>query len=95
MKDLLSKMLPPEGWQPASSAPKDGTPFLGWEDGLISVCYWGAPDITTITGGRMSDTWICVLIIGPATPRSAELPTLCECIGSEFSHWMMLPKGPE
>lgn len=28
-------------WKPIYSAPKDGTIFLGWDDGIIAEMYWG------------------------------------------------------
>lgn len=93
--DLLRSLLPPEGWQPAATAPRDGTPFLCWEDGVMGVCYWGNPGISTLSGAPMKDAWICVLICGPVMERSEGVETLVSCLGSDFTHWMMLPSGPE
>lgn len=85
----------PIGWQPASSAPKDGTPFIAWEDGVMSICYWGDPKMEALSGGKMHETWICALIVGPLTPCDPGVDAITMCVGSDFTHWRLLPEAPE
>lgn len=76
--EAVAPMLAPQ-WQDISTAPRDGTWFLGFQttpgdyENRIAICRWGEWRNTDgITGG---------LFIAP----NGLMPT----------HWMPLPAGPE
>jgi len=95
-RNILACCAPPKGWQPIETAPKDGTPMLLWdpEVGTVGLGYWGNPGLS-FGGKQMRDTWIVIITLGLATPRSHGLPPLISCKGSDATHWMMLPSGPK
>ncbi|WPY93191.1 hypothetical protein T8T21_08625 [Limimaricola variabilis] len=94
MIDMLRASLnTPSGWQPIASAPKDGTPVLLCDGGLIGLFYWGNPGPGRF-GQKMPETWIGAVAIGPATECSHPLPPVVNMMGAEATHWAMLPEPP-
>lgn len=92
LKDALNI----EGWQPIATAPKDGTPVLLYEKGLIGLFYWGVdPSMThNVNGDPMRATWNGVIIQSELN-RSDVDEKIIGLHGSDASHWMPLPAGPE
>ena len=69
-------------WQPIETAPRDGTPVLGYRDidGIMGMVKW----IQSATYGEWAGSWDLVL---PSTHSEIDMwwPT----------HWMPLPEPPQ
>ena len=66
-------------WQTIDTAPRDGTPILGWVDGEYStVAWWSSPKIDSPGG------WWSLCIPGSYAEDGEWNPT----------HWMSLPDAP-
>jgi len=66
-------------WQPIETAPKDGTPVLGYADGGIATVTW----IQSTTYGAWAGSW-GLLLPGTDSENLMWWPT----------HWMPLPAPP-
>lgn len=93
-ESLTNALRVAQEWQPIETAPKDGTPVLLWDAGLIGLFYWGSPE-SQVAGRRWRETWVGAIACGPAEHRSEGLPPVLGMIGSEATHWMPLPSGPQ
>ena len=94
MKMLADALRTPQGWQPIDTAPRDGTPVLLWEDGLIGVFYWGDPGVDYYEKA-MEPTWIGAVVLGNGLVERNIREPIVHLQGSSASHWMPLPEGPE
>lgn len=68
-------------WQPIETAPRDGTPILIYDDGMIEVVTWMEAEPTILGDG--SKTWAGA-DAGPGYQNTYE----------DATHWMRLPEPP-
>ena len=94
MFEALKSALNLDGWQPMSTAPKDGTPVLLCEKGMVGMFYWGVhPELTHSMGGvPLEPDWIGVIIQSELN-RSDVKQKIVTMIGSDATEWMPLPAG--
>lgn len=78
IRPLFSSPLP--GWQPIETAPKDGTPILGYYYGNFLTAHWGA-DGSENRGGKSG--WI-----------DGSFDKYEEFFVYPLTHWMPLPSAP-
>lgn len=92
----LETALHIDGWQPIESAPKDGTPVLLYEQGLIGLFYWGIdPKVSrSATGDPLPEEWIGAIIQSELNASDVK-DKLIRIVGSDASHWMPLPLRPD
>lgn len=78
----VSSLPRPEGWQPISTAPKDGTPILAYQPGGTYGNGVQYPESVGIAYWREADSLNPAMWSGPYNPR--DYPT----------HWMRMPLPP-
>lgn len=66
-------------WQPIETAPKDGTPVLGWDGDCMTTVQWWWPSI-----GTPADGYWDLVCAGMYASDGEWAPT----------HWMPLPPPP-
>ena len=72
-------------WQPIDTAPKDGTPILGWDGEHIAICYWYQYKLQSLfRSRRVSGGWYLSTTGGMQEDSGSWLPT----------HWQPLPAPP-
>jgi hypothetical protein len=67
-------------WEPIETAPKDGTPILGYAYGKYAVVYW--EDVLTVSGHK--DGCWALFVPGTWVEDDWWIPT----------HWHSLPEAP-
>jgi len=74
----------PEGWRDIASAPKDGTPMLGWNGECVTeICWIDRPD----DDGKFG--WCCA-----GFSDGGMLYQLNNIMDTAPTHWMPLPAAP-
>lgn len=68
-------------WQPIATAPKDGTPILGWDGQDLAAVYWYSYQMIT---GEDQGYW-SLTVAGAFAEDSEWTPT----------HWHTLPASPQ
>lgn len=73
----------PDAWQPIETAPKDGTPVWGFDNGVMAVMAWAEEMRWDDHSTFRPDGWELVTVVWPDESSNAN-PT----------HWMPLPEAP-
>ena len=66
-------------WQPIETAPRDGTPILGWDDcGYMAVVHWNKMDWRLMITGDCAadDKWSPDLWAPISPPQDREQPSI-------------------